>query len=63
MSIGARTRYDLQRLFDEIEREQEQIRRVSLGYEKPHRRPVPARIAVLIYAIGLACLIALVMLP
>lgn len=30
---------------------------------QPRHRPVPERIAVLVYAIGLACAIALVVLP
>ena len=63
MSQGLRTTTDLTRLLDDIEREQEQLRRVSLAYEKPHRRPVPTRIAVLVYAIGLACAIVLAIVP
>lgn len=30
---------------------------------RPAHRPIPARIAVLIYAIGVACAVALVVLP
>ena len=63
MSQGARTRFDLKHLYADIEREQEQLRLVSLAYEKPHRRPVPTRIAILIYGIGLLCLYVLVVVP
>ena len=61
MSQGFHTHNNLTQLYADIQREQEQLRRVSLAYEKPHRRPVPTRIAVLVYAIGLACALALIL--
>lgn len=59
MSIGARTKYDLTHLLDEIEREEdEQLRNVRLN---ARHKPIPTRLYVLAFAVMLVLLLGTVL--